>query len=74
MEKYLIYCNETSTSKQYISTIYRNSKSSTTDMGDAIEFEDKETALKVKDYLNEREHVTKYRVMCIKTTVEENVE
>ncbi len=73
MEKYIIYYNESSTSKQYISTIYRNSKSTTTDMGDAIEFEDKETVLKVKDYLNKREGVTKYRVMCIKTTIEEEV-
>ena len=74
MEKYLIYYNETSTSKQYISSIYRNSKSVNSDMGDGIEFEDKETALKVKDYLNKREGTTKYKVMCIKTTVDEEVE
>lgn len=73
MEKYLIYYNETSTSKQYISSIYRNSKSANTDMGDAIEFENKETALKVKEYLNKREGVTKYKVMCIKTTIDEEV-
>lgn len=74
MEKYIIYFNETSTSKEYIATIYRNSKSTTTDMGDGIEFEDKETALKVKDYLNKREGTTKYKVMCIKTTIDEEVE
>lgn len=74
MEKYLIYYNETSTSKKYIETIYRNSISTDTDMGDAIEFMDKDTALKVKDYLNNRDGVTKYKVMCIKTTTEEVVE
>jgi hypothetical protein len=74
MEKYLIYYNETSTSKKYIETIYRNSTSTDTDMGDAIEFDDKETALKVADYLNKRDSVSKYKVMCIKTTIEEVVE
>ena len=73
MEKYLIYYYETSTSKDYISTIYRSSKSTSTDMGNAIEFDDKETAIRVKDYLNEREGVTKYKVMCIKTTFDEEV-
>ena len=73
MEKYIIYYNETSTSKNYISSIYRTSKSTTTDMGDAIEFDDKETALKIKDYLNKRESVNKYKVMCIKTTIDEEV-
>lgn len=74
MEKYLIYYNETSTSKKYIESIYRNSLSTDTDMGDAIEFGDKDTALKVAEYLNKRDGVTKYKVMCIKTTIEEVIE
>lgn len=74
MEKYLIYYDETSTSKEYISTIYRNSKSTTTDMGNAIEFNDKETAILIKKYLNQREGTTKYKVMCIKTTIDEEVD
>lgn len=74
MEKYIIYYNETSTSKKYVETIYRNSISTDTDMGDAIEFSDKETALKVRDFLNTRDGVTKYKVMCIKTSVEEVVD
>jgi hypothetical protein len=73
MEKYVIYFNETSTSKEYIGTIYRNSKSAYTDIGEAIEFDDKETAIMVKDYMNKREGTTKYKVMCIKTTIEEEV-
>ena len=44
-EKYVIYYYETATSKQYIYTIYRNSVSHSKDIGDAIEFEDKETAM-----------------------------
>ena len=74
MEKYLIYYNETSTSKKYIESIYRNSISTDTDIGDAIEFTDKETALKVAEYLNKRDSVSKYKVMCIKTTIEEVIE
>ena len=73
-EKYLIYFDETPTSKKYLRYIYRSSISSDTDIGDAIEFDDKETALKIKDYLNRREDVNKYKVMCIKTTTEEVVE
>lgn len=73
MEKYLIYFNETSTSKKYVEYIYRTSVSTDTDMGDAIEFDDKDTALKVAEYLNKRDGVTKYKVMCIKTTIEEEV-
>ena len=71
MEKYVIYYDETETNKQYISTIYRTSKSVNSDIGDAIEFGDKETALKIRDYLNTREGVTKYKAMVIKTTREE---
>lgn len=74
MEKYLIYYNESMTSKKYIGTIYRNTISTNTDMGDAIEFLDKETALKVAEYLNKRDSVSKYKVMCIKTTIEEVTE
>ena len=74
MEKYIIYFNETTTSKEYIGTIYRNSKSSYTDIGEAIEFDDKETAIMVKDYMNKREGTTKYKVMCIRTTIDEEVQ
>ena len=74
MEKYVIFYYESATNKQYVSTIYRNSKSMTTDIGDSIEFYDSETALKIRDYLNKREGTTKYKVNCIKTTVEEVTE
>lgn len=69
-EKYVIYYYETATSKQYVYTIYRNSVSHSKDIGDAIEFEDKETAIKVKDYLLKREK-DDYKVICIKTTFDE---
>ncbi len=74
MEKYIVYYDENPTSKEYIATIYRNSRSTTSDIGSAIEFTDKDTALKIREYLNEREGNTKYKVMCIKTTFEEEVE
>lgn len=74
MEKYLIYFNDTPTSKRYVSTIYRNSSNDTTDIGDAIEFDNKDVALNVAEYLNKRTGTTKYKVLCIKTTMEEVVE
>lgn len=70
MEKYVIYCDETQTSRKYVYTIYRNSVSDSKDIGDAIEFEDKETAISVKNYLSKREK-EQYKVMCIKTTFDE---
>lgn len=74
MEKYLIYFNEGTASKEYVHCIYRGSVSDSKDIGSAIEFDDKETALKVKDYLNRREGTTKYKVVCIKTSIEDVVE
>lgn len=70
-EIYVIYYDETETSKKYIETIYRNSVNDDSDIGDAIEFYDKETAQKVAEYLNKRKSVSKFKVMCIKTTFEE---
>lgn len=74
MEKYVIYRDDTSTSKEYVEYIYRNSISKDKDMGDAIEFYDKETAVIVCNYLNKRESGKNYKVMCIKTTIEEDVQ
>lgn len=72
MEKYIIYYDETTTSKKYVETIYRTSISTDSDNGDAIEFDDKETAIMVKEYLNNRaDNTRKYKVMCIKTIIEE---
>lgn len=72
MEKYVIYRIEGTSSKNFLSTIYRNSTSHSKDIGDAIEFENKDVAIRVMNYLNEREK-EKYRVMCIKTTIEEDI-
>lgn len=74
METYLIYYDKTQTSREYLKYIYRNSIGTDTDIGDAIEFNDKETSLKVASYLNTREGVDKYKVLCIKTTIEEVTE
>ena len=70
MEKYVIYYYESATNKKYIGTIYRNSVNDTKDIGDAIEFEDRETAINVKNYLSKREKED-YKVLCIKTTFDE---
>lgn len=72
-EKYVIYRIEGTSSKKYIYTIYRNSTSESSDIGNAIEFENKELALSMKDYLSNREKEN-YKVLCIKTTIDEEVE
>ena len=73
MEKYLIYKCEGTSNKKYIQTIYRNSTNESSDMGDALELPTKSLALDLCDYLNERES-EKFKVMCVKTTIEEVVE
>lgn len=73
MTKYVIYKSEGTTNKKFIQTIYRNSTSESSDMGDALELPSKELALGLCDYLNDRDS-EKYKVMCIKTTIEEVVE
>ena len=73
MEKYLIYYDETSTSRRYVENIYRNSIGTDIDVGDAIEFDNRELALKMAEYLNKRDR-NKFKVICIKTTIEEVVE
>lgn len=70
MEKYIVYFDETQTSRKYLSTIYRNSTSESKDIGSAIEFEKKEIAIGIANYLTKREK-QEYRVLCIKTTFEE---
>lgn len=70
MEKYIIYFDETQTSRKYLSIIYRNSTSESKDIGSAIEFEKKEIAIGIANYLKKRER-QEYRVLCIKTTFEE---
>ena len=73
MTKYVIYKNEGTTNKKFVQTIYRNSTSESSDMGDALELSNKELALGLCYYLNDRDS-EKYKVMCIKTTIEEVVE
>lgn len=73
MTKYVIYKNEGTQNKKFIQTIYRNSTSESSDMGDALELPDKELALKLCDYLNNREN-EKFKVMSISITFEECVE
>lgn len=74
MEKYLIYFDETPTSRKYLTYFYRNSVSDTKDIGDAIEFDEKQTALNLSEYLKRREKTNKYKVLCVKTTIEEVTE
>lgn len=72
MEKYLIFYIDSTNKKRYVEDIYRNSISTDSDIGDAIEFFDKDTALIVCNYLNKRDNdTTKYKVLCQKTILEE---
>lgn len=73
MEKYIIYKNEGTTSRKYLQTIYRSSTSESSDIGNAIEFPNKELAIETCNYINDRE-VEKFKVLCIKTTIEEDIQ
>ena len=73
MIKYVIFKNEGTSNKKFVQTIYRASTSESSDMGDALELSNKELALQLCEYLNEREN-EKYRVMSISVTLEEVVE
>lgn len=75
MEKYLIYYNDTPTSKKYVEYINRNGETTDNDMGDAIEFDGDELALMICEFLNRRNcHRNNYKVMRIKTIIEEDIE
>ena len=73
MEKYIIYKQTSETNKVYLRTIYRTSNNNDDDIGEAIEFDNKELALLLANYINERDG-EKYKVMRVKTTIEEVVE
>lgn len=73
MEKYLIYKDVNDMNRNFLRTIYRSSISEDNDIGEAIEFDNKELALLLADFLNKREN-EKYKVMLVKTTMEEVVE
>ena len=73
MEKYIIYKQTSETDKVYLRTIYRTSNNNDDDIGEAIEFDNKELALLLASYINERDD-EKYKVMLVKTTIEEVVE
>ena len=73
MTKYVIYKSEGTASKKYLQTIYRNSTSVSSDIGDAIEYNDKELAINTSKYLSVREKEN-YKVMSITTTIEEVID
>lgn len=67
MKKYVLFTKDGS-SKKFIQSIYRNSTSKSTDIGDAIEFVNDEQAMTMAEYLSRREKEDFY-VMCIETTI-----
>lgn len=72
MEKYIIYYLNTNDARRYLETIYRNNESVDEDIGEAIEFTNKNVALNVADYLNNRKSCSyEYKVLSVKTIVEE---
>lgn len=70
MEEYVIYKFNENGKKRYLETIYRTSLSTDEDINDALRFNDKETALKVKNYINARES-SEFKVALIKTEYED---
>ena len=72
MKKYILQRIYDSEKPVYLTAIYRGSLSNSSDIGDALEFEDKETALNICKYVNERKDTSyTYKVLSIKTVIEE---
>lgn len=72
MEKYILQRIYDSDKPVYLATIYRGSLSHSSDIGEALEFEDKETALNICKYVNERKDSSyTYKVLLVKTVIEE---
>ena len=69
----MIYKKENETNKRFIYSIGRGSCNTSGDMGDAIEFNDKEIALMLAKSLSKRDREN-YRVLSITTTIEEVME
>lgn len=59
MEKYIIFEKTSETNRKYVYQISRNSLYTTEDIGDAIEFYDKETAILIAKYLTKRNESNK---------------
>ena len=70
MEDYIIFKYDTDGKKRYVESIYKTSTSTDSDIADAIKFNDKDLALKIRDYLNSRESY-EFKVCKIETKVEE---
>lgn len=67
-EKYIIFKREGTSSKKYLTTIYRNSISTSSDIGDALEFNNKDLAVDLAEILGKRERETLYVLSVVTTT------
>ena len=71
MEKYLIFKKTSETNREYVYYIQRNSASTSSDLGDAIEFDSKELALMIAKYLTNRTNDNKkYYVLSMVTKID----
>lgn len=59
MEKYLIFEKTSETNRKYVYQIGKNSIFTTEDIGNGIEFYDKETAMLIAKYLTKRNETNK---------------
>lgn len=69
-EKYVIFKKDDG-SPRYIYCINRNSVNTSGDIGDAIEFENSETAKSAMEHIKKDYPDTAFGIFCIKTTMEE---
>lgn len=69
MEKYLIFKKTSEVNRKYAYYIQRNSVSTSEDIGDAIEFDNKDLALAMVKYLSKRDK-EQYYVLSVVTTIE----
>lgn len=70
MEKYVIFEKTSETNRKYVYQISRNNLYTTEDIGNAIEFYDKETAMLIAKYLTKRNETNKrFYVLSMTTEV-----
>lgn len=71
MEKYLIFEKTSESNREYVYQIGRSNIYTSDDIGNAIEFNNKETALMVAKYLTDRnKHSKKFFVLSMVTKID----
>lgn len=70
METFVVFDKTSETNREYLKTLHRANYYTDKDIGEAIEFPNKELAISIANYLNDREECKTFYVLKITTTEE----